>query len=154
MGEELPRVTIYSDGACEGNPGPGGWAALLKYGMTEKLVSGGETDTTNNRMELQAAIQSLQALKKPCQIDFYTDSQYLRKGITEWLSGWKARSWKRKEGELKNVDLWQALDRAVSLHKIAWHWTRGHAGNSGNERVDQAARAAAALERDRLKTKN
>jgi ribonuclease HI len=144
MVEELARVIIYSDGACEGNPGPGGWAALLQYGTTEKLLSGGEADTTNNRMELLAAIQALQALKRSCQIDFYTDSQYLRKGITEWLAGWKARGWKRKGGELKNVDLWQALDRAAGTHKIAWHWTRGHAGNSGNERVDQAARAAVA----------
>ena len=149
MVEELSHVTIYSDGACEGNPGPGGWAALLQYRTREKLLSGGEADTTNNRMELLAAIQALQALKRPCQVDFYTDSQYLRKGITEWLPGWKARGWKRKDGELKNVDLWQALDRAAGLHKIAWHWTRGHAGNSGNERVDMAARAAAAGEKKR-----
>lgn len=148
MPEEYPRVVIHSDGACRGNPGPGGWAALLRFNHAEKILSGGERETTNNRMELTAAIQALQALKKSCQVEFFTDSEYLRKGITEWLPGWKARQWKRKGGELKNVDLWKALDSAVSPHRITWHWLKGHAGQVENERVDEEARKQI----DRLKS--
>lgn len=139
---ELPHVTIYSDGACSGNPGPGGWAALLIFGERTRELNGGEAHTTNNRMELTAALQALQALKRPCQVDFYTDSSYLKKGITEWLPGWRSRGWKRKEGALANKELWQALDQAVRQHQITWHWVRGHAGNRFNERVDSLARQA------------
>jgi len=137
---QLPKVTIYTDGACSGNPGPGGWAALLLYKNREKELKGSETDTTNNRMELTAAVQALKALTKPCQVDFYTDSEYLRRGITEWLDGWKARNWRRKKGQLKNIDLWKALDTALQNHEINWHWVRGHAGDRFNERVDRLAR--------------
>ena len=137
-----PRVVIYTDGACEPNPGPGGWAALLRFGDREKLLSGNNSDTTNNRMELTAAVQALQALNRPCQIDLFTDSEYLRNGITEWLPGWKKRGWKRKGGALANQDLWQALDATLSEHDITWHWVRGHAGNRDNQRVDYLARQA------------
>ena len=137
---QLPKVTIFTDGACSGNPGPGGWAALLLYKNREKELKGSETDTTNNRMELTAAVQALKALTKPCQVDFYTDSEYLRRGITEWLDGWKARNWRRKKGQLKNIDLWKALDTALQNHEINWHWVRGHAGDRFNERVDRLAR--------------
>lgn len=142
MTPDLPRVIIYTDGACEGNPGPGGWAASLNYGGAVKEISGGEKDTTNNRMELTAALRALEALKQPCKVDLYTDSEYLKRGVTEWLAGWKARQWKRKEGPLKNADLWMALDSALSKHKINWHWVRGHAGQAVNERVDLLARTA------------
>ncbi|MDH3942659.1 MAG: ribonuclease HI [Anaerolineae bacterium] len=135
-------VTIYTDGSCEPNPGPGGWGALLRFGGREKVLSGSHPDTTNNRMELTAAIEALKHLKRPSQIDFYTDSEYLRRGITEWLDGWRARQWKRKGGKLKNVDLWQALDAAIREHQIEWHWVRGHAGNPDNQRVDAIARGA------------
>ncbi|HSQ27295.1 MAG TPA: ribonuclease HI [Anaerolineales bacterium] len=135
-------VIIYSDGACEGNPGPGGWAALLQSGEHKKEISGNEAQTTNNRMELTAALRALQVLKRPCKVDFYTDSEYLRRGITEWLDGWRARNWRRKGGELANVDLWKALDAAIQPHQINWHWVRGHAGNSHNERVDRLAKQA------------
>lgn len=139
---DLPRVTIYSDGACIPNPGPGGWAVLLRSGENEKVLTGSEAYTTNNRMELMAALQGLQSLNQPCQVDFYTDSQYLHLGIDEWLPRWRARNWKRKAGELANVDLWQALDSAIRRHEIHWHWVRGHAGNQDNERVDRLARQA------------
>ena len=139
---DLPRVTIYSDGACLPNPGPGGWAVLLRSGKNEKVLTGSEVQTTNNRMELIAALQGLQALKQPCEVDFYTDSQYLHHGIDEWLPRWRARNWKRKDGALANVDLWQALDSAIQRHVIHWHWVRGHAGNQDNERVDRLARLA------------
>lgn len=135
-------VIIYSDGACEGNPGPGGWAALLQSGERKKEISGYEAQTTNNRMELTAALRALQALKRPCKVEFYTDSEYLRRGITEWLAGWRARNWRRKGGELANVDLWKALDVAIRPHQINWHWVRGHAGNSHNEHVDRLAKQA------------
>jgi ribonuclease HI len=137
---ELPPVTIYSDGACEPNPGPGGWAALLIFGKHEKELCGSEGDTTNNRMELTAAVHGLAALKEPCQVDFYTDSEYLRRGITEWLPDWRRRGWKRKGGKLANVDLWQELEASLREHKISWHWIRGHSGNRYNERVDMLAR--------------
>lgn len=137
-----PEVTIYTDGACRGNPGPGGWGALLRYGNHEKELSGGAIDTTNNRMELQAAYEALRALEEPCRVTLYTDSEYLKKGITEWLPNWKRRNWQRKGGKLANVDLWMKLDEEVERHEIHWRWVRGHAGNIYNERVDQLARKA------------
>lgn len=137
---DLPHVTIYTDGACDPNPGPGGWAAILRYGETEKALTGSEPETTNNRMELTAALRALQALKQPCSVDLYTDSEYLKRGITEWLPGWRARAWRRKGGALKNIDLWQALDAAMAPHQIQWRWVRGHAGHPQNERVDRLAR--------------
>lgn len=139
---ELPQVTIYTDGACDPNPGPGGWAALLIAKGKERMISGSETDTTNNRMELTAAIKALNTLKVRSQIEFYTDSEYLKKGITEWMSTWRARNWRRKGGKLANVDLWQALDEAIQEHQIHWHWVRGHSGDRYNQRVDLLARNA------------
>lgn len=136
------RVQIYTDGSCEPNPGPGGWAALLRYGGEEKILSGNHADTTNNRMELTAAVEALNQLKRKSEIDFYTDSEYLRRGVTEWLEGWRARQWKRKSGKLMNVDLWQALDAAIQRHEIDWHWVRAHNGNRDNQRVDHLARQA------------
>lgn len=140
---KLPHIEIHTDGACSGNPGPGGWGALLRYGATEKELSGGEKLTTNNRMELLAAICALESLSKPCSIDLYTDSQYVQKGITEWLSNWIKRGWKNAKGEpVKNQDLWQRLSAASKLHKVSWHWVKGHAGHVDNERVDGLARLA------------
>ena len=139
---DLPHITIYTDGSCDVNPGPGGWAALLRYKGREKVLSGGEPDSTNNRMELTAAVEALNALSKPSQVNLYTDSEYLRRGITEWLDNWKSRNWKRKGGKLANVDLWQSLDKAVQPHEIEWHWVKGHAGNRDNARVDRLARDA------------
>lgn len=139
---DLLRVTIYTDGACEPNPGSGGWAALLRFGRHEKELSGADPDTTNNRMELTAAVQALGALTQPCHVDFYTDSEYLRRGITEWLPDWRQRGWKRKGGKLANIDLWQALEAALEEHDISWHWVRGHAGDRYNQRVDSLARKA------------
>jgi ribonuclease HI len=136
----LPQVTIYTDGACEPNPGPGGWAALLRSGPHEKEIGGSEPHTTNNRMELTAALEALRTLKQPCQVTLYTDSEYLKRGITEWLPGWRRRGWKRKGGELANQDLWQELDRILRTHQVEWRWVRGHAGHVENERVDQRAR--------------
>lgn len=138
----LNQIEIYTDGACKGNPGPGGWGVLLKSGGTEKELFGGELETTNNRMELTAVIQALAALKRPCHVILHADSQYVLKGITEWLSGWKARGWKTAARQpVKNVDLWQQLDAAVasSGHKIDWRWVRGHNGDPGNERADELA---------------
>ncbi len=139
---DLPSVTIYTDGACDPNPGPGGWAVLLRYNRHEKVLTGSEPETTNNRMELTAAVQALQALDRPCRVNFYTDSEYLKKGITEWMPRWRARRWRRKGGALANVDLWQALDAAAQGHQIEWHWVRGHAGDQDNQRVDYLARRA------------
>jgi ribonuclease HI len=139
---DLPRVTVYTDGACEPNPGPGGWAALLIFDEHEKVLSGSEPHTTNNRMELTAAVQALQALSKRARVDIYTDSEYLRRGITEWLPDWRRRGWKRKTGKLANIDLWQALETALSEHELHWHWVRGHAGDRLNQRVDGLARKA------------
>lgn len=136
------RVTIYTDGCCDPNPGPGGWAALLRLGAHEKTISGAELETTNNRMELMAAIEALRLLKRPCRVDLFTDSQYLRRGLTEWLPAWRRRGWKRKDGALANKDLWQTLDQLAQQHEISWHWVRGHAGNRDNERVDWLARQA------------
>ena len=135
-------VTIYTDGACKGNPGPGGWGVLLRSGAAEKELCGGERETTNNRMELTAVIEGLEALKRPCRVSLYLDSQYVRKGITEWMAGWKARGWKTAAKEpVKNQDLWQRLDELVRTrgHQIEWHWVRGHAGDPGNERADALA---------------
>lgn len=138
----LPHVTIYTDGACDPNPGPGGWAALLRSKDQEKILTGSHPDTTNNRMELTAAIEALNALNRPCRIDFYTDSNYLKRGITEWMPRWQARNWRRKGGKLANVDLWKALEQAIRQHAITWHWVKGHAGDRDNQRVDQLARKA------------
>ena len=138
----LPHVIIYTDGACVPNPGPGGWAALLRFSTYEKALTGSAPDTTNNRMELTAAVEALKALNRACQVEIYTDSEYLKRGITEWLPSWRRRGWKRKGGALANADLWQALEAALSRHTVTWHWVRGHAGNSHNERVDRLANAA------------
>lgn len=133
-------VEIYTDGACKGNPGPGGWGAVLVSGDHEKELFGGESPTTNNRMELMAVIEALRALKRPCNINIYTDSQYVQKGISEWITGWKARGWKTADKKpVKNADLWQMLDEARQPHTIQWHWVRGHAGHPGNERADRLA---------------
>ena len=140
---DLPAVTIYTDGACDPNPGPGGWAALLRFASHEKVLSGAEPETTNNRMELTAALQALQALNRPCRVELFTDSEYLKKGITEWLPRWKAHDWRRKGGALANRDLWQALDAALGQHQVSWHWVQGHAGDRDNQRVDLLARQAA-----------
>lgn len=139
---EKPLVTIYTDGACRGNPGPGGWAAILRYGKHEKAISGGEKDTTNNRMELRAALEALRSLTEPCRVVLYTDSEYLKKGITLWLPGWKKRNWRRKGGKLANVDLWMKLDEEMARHEVRWRWVKAHAGNTYNERVDKLAREA------------
>ena len=135
-------VIIYTDGACKGNPGPGGWGALLSQGSHEKEIFGGELGTTNNRMELTAVIEALTSLTRPCQVTLYLDSEYVRKGITEWIRGWKARGWKTAaKAPVKNVDLWQRLDVLVasSGHKIDWRWVKGHSGDPGNERADALA---------------
>jgi ribonuclease HI len=138
----LTGVVIYTDGACDPNPGPGGWAALLLYADAEKVLTGAENPTTNNRMELTAAIKALQALKRPCAVTLYTDSEYLKRGITEWLPNWRRKGWRRKGGALANVELWQALDAALQGQQVEWRWVRGHAGDALNERVDRLARQA------------
>ena len=136
----MEKVEIYTDGACKGNPGRGGWGALLIAGPHRKEMFGGELNTTNNRMELKAVIEALSALKRPCEVIVHTDSQYVQKGISEWIHGWKARGWKTASKEpVKNVDLWQALDVARSTHQIEWRWVKGHAGHDGNERADTLA---------------
>ena len=138
----MNRVIIYTDGACKGNPGPGGWGVFLQSSSSEKELWGGEPETTNNRMELTAVIEALKALKRPCDVLLYLDSEYVRKGITEWLPGWKARGWKTAAKQpVKNVDLWQALDALVQSggHRIDWRWVKGHAGDPGNERADMLA---------------
>ena len=135
-----PQVVIHTDGACSGNPGPGGWGAVLHYGSTEKELWGGELATTNNRMELMAAIQALEALKRPCRIELHTDSKYVQQGIKEWIHGWKARGWKTAAKQpVKNIDLWKRLDEAVKPHEIDWVWVKGHSGHDGNERADALA---------------
>ena len=134
------RGRIYTDGACKGNPGPGGWGALVQLDGRETELCGGEPDTTNNRMELTAVIRALEALKRPCEIDVYTDSQYVQKGISEWIVSWKRRGWKTADKKpVKNVDLWLELDRLAGGHAIRWHWVKGHAGHAENERADQLA---------------
>lgn len=136
----MQQVEVFSDGACRGNPGPGGWGALLRFGETEKELCGGELETTNNRMELLAAIRALEALKRPCRVAITTDSQYVRKGMTEWLQGWKARNWKTAARKpVRNQDLWQRLDELVGRHQVEWHWVRGHSGHAENERADALA---------------
>ena len=136
----MSKVEIYTDGACRGNPGPGGWGALLLSAGKERTVCGGEPGTTNNRMELTAAIESLNALKHACEVVLYTDSTYVQKGISEWLPNWKSRGWKTAARKpVKNADLWQALDEAAGRHQVEWRWVKGHAGNDGNERADQLA---------------
>jgi len=135
------RVTIHTDGACSGNPGPGGWGAILQFGEHTRELSGGEAQTTNNRMELTAAIEALNALKRPCTVDLYTDSVYVRDGITKWMFNWKRNNWRTSDRKpVKNAELWQALDEAQKRHKISWHWVKGHAGHPENERADELAR--------------
>lgn len=137
-------VEIHSDGACLGNPGPGGWACLLRHEKKERELAGSEILTTNNRMELMAAIQGLEALKSPCDVSLYSDSQYVLKGIKEWLPNWIKRGWKNSAGEpVKNQDLWQRLQQAASMHQVSWHWVKGHNGHPDNERVDELAREQA-----------
>ena len=139
------RVVIYTDGACKRNPGPGGWGAWLSSGEFERELSGGEALTTNNRMELTAVIEALTALKRSCQVDVFTDSQYVRQGITQWIHNWKARGWTTSnKSPVKNADLWRQLDEAARRHQVAWHWVRGHTGDAGNEKADALANAGAA----------
>ncbi|HKY87663.1 MAG TPA: ribonuclease HI [Pseudorhodoplanes sp.] len=146
-----PAVVIYTDGACSGNPGPGGWGAILSFAGKEKELKGGEPHTTNNRMELMAAISALEALTKPCDVDLHTDSQYVRNGISTWINTWKKNGWKTADKKpVKNVDLWQKLDAALAQHKVRWHWVKGHAGHPMNERADQLARDAIDELRDRV----
>ena len=136
-----PKVVIYTDGACSGNPGPGGWGAILFYGEKKKELKGGDLATTNNRMELMAAIQALEALTKPCHVELHTDSQYVQKGIHEWIHSWKRRGWRTADGKpVKNDDLWKRLDEARARHKVDWRWIKGHAGHEFNERADELAR--------------
>lgn len=143
----MKKVCIYTDGACSGNPGPGGWAAILSCMGREKELSGGERETTNNRMELRAVIEALSALKEPCEVELWTDSQYIARAINEgWLAGWKRRGWRRKEGELKNPELWQRLDALLGEHRVTVNWLRGHDGQEQNERCD----ALAVAERDKF----
>ena len=134
-------VVIHTDGACSGNPGPGGWGVIMRYGGHEKTLSGGEANTTNNRMELMAAIMALETLKRPSRVALHTDSVYLRDGITRWIHGWKRNGWKTAEKKpVKNAELWLRLDEALKRHSIEWHWVKGHAGHDGNERADELAR--------------
>jgi ribonuclease HI len=136
----VTRVEVYTDGACRGNPGPGGWGALLVSGQHRRELWGGEPATTNNRMEMTAAIEALAALKRRCQVDLYTDSQYVRNGITEWLPQWKQRGWKTADRKpVKNADLWRRLESEMARHEVRWHWVKGHAGHAGNERADELA---------------
>ena len=146
----MKQVTIYTDGACSGNPGPGGWGAILLYKDTIRELSGGEEHTTNNRMELLGVISALSALKEPCEIELYTDSQYIANAINKgWLSGWKAKNWKRKDGELKNIDLWQELDKLLITHAVIFNWVKGHADNQYNNRCDELA----VIQRDKFSGK-
>jgi ribonuclease HI len=136
----LNQVQAFTDGACRGNPGPGGWGAILRYGRHEKEIWGGEYETTNNRMELTAAIEALRALNRRCRVDLYTDSQYVRMGITEWLANWKKKNWKNASRKpVKNQDLWRALDEESARHEVHWHWVKGHSGHPENERADALA---------------
>ncbi|HLB57309.1 MAG TPA: ribonuclease HI [Gammaproteobacteria bacterium] len=139
----MKKIIIFTDGACRGNPGPGGWGALLRYGKHEKTLLGAESHTTNNRMELMAAIKALTSLREPCSIELHTDSQYVQKGITEWLPQWKKRHWKKADNKpVKNADLWEELDRETHRHKIVWYWVKGHNGHIENELVDALANQA------------
>ena len=136
-----PHVVVHTDGACSGNPGPGGWGAILAFGDHQRELKGGEPHTTNNRMELMAAISALEALTRPCVVDIHTDSQYLRDGIMKWIKNWKRKGWRTADNKpVKNVDLWQRLEAALERHQVRWHWVRGHAGDALNERADQLAR--------------
>ena len=136
-------VEIFTDGACSGNPGPGGWGAILRFGTVEKELNGSEEQTTNNRMELMAAIRAIEAVKRPCEIHLHTDSEYLRQGITTWIHSWKKRGWKTADKKpVKNVDLWQRLEAAIETHHVKWHWVKGHSGHAENERADELARLA------------
>lgn len=138
---DTKRISVWTDGACSGNPGPGGWGALLTWNSHTKELKGGASETTNNRMELTAAIEALESLKRSSEIDIYTDSQYVRGGITAWIEGWKKNGWKTSNRKpVKNIDLWQRLDDLKAQHDINWHWVRGHAGTDGNERADELAR--------------
>ena len=142
MSESGERVEIFTDGACSGNPGPGGWGAILRYRGQEKELKGGEPDTTNNRMELLAAISALKALNRACAVDLYSDSNYMRDGITKWIFGWKKKGWRTADGKpVKNVELWQQLEAEKGRHDVTFHWVRGHAGHAENERADELARA-------------
>ena len=142
---DAASVEIFTDGACSGNPGPGGWGAILRYGAVEKELSGGEALTTNNRMEMMAAISALEALKRPSKVDLHTDSQYLRQGITQWIRGWKRNGWRTADRKpVKNAELWQRLEQALEPHETIWHWVKGHAGHPENERADALARAGMA----------
>jgi ribonuclease HI len=144
---ERQMVDVFTDGACLGNPGPGGWAALLRYGQVEKLISGAEPDTTNNRMELMGAIGALEALTRPCRVRITTDSQYVKQGIQQWVARWQANGWRTSDKKpVKNQDLWERLVKATAPHDVEWFWTRGHSGHEENERVDEAARIAAATQ--------
>ncbi len=146
---KLTIVDVYTDGACSGNPGPGGWGAILRHGGSEREILGGEADTTNNRMELMAAIQALEALTRPVTARVHTDSTYLKDGITKWMEQWKARGWRTAAKKpVKNVDLWQRLDAAAAGHDVSWHWVRGHSGHPENERADELARQGLAEARD------
>jgi ribonuclease HI len=140
----MKSVTIYSDGGCEPNPGPGGWAAILIYGQTRREISGACPATTNNRMELTAAIEALKALKEPCEVEFHTDSEYVQKGMRDWLPCWKAKGWKRGKTPVKNLDLWKALDAEAGRHAVSWHWVKGHSFHPENERCDELAGQAIA----------
>lgn len=136
----MKRIEIFTDGACKGNPGPGGWGAILRMGEKEKELSGGEPETTNNRMEMTAVIRALEALKEPCHVSLYSDSKYVIDGITKWIHGWKQRGWKTSAKQpVLNIDLWQSLEAATARHRINWHWVKGHAGHPENERADQLA---------------
>ncbi|UXM96375.1 ribonuclease HI [Bartonella sp. HY329] len=141
----MKQIVIYTDGACSGNPGPGGWGALLQYNGHERELFGGEKETTNNRMEIMAAVEALNALKEPCKVDLFTDSVYVRDGISKWIEGWKRNGWQTSAKKpVKNMDLWQALDEARKRHDVVWHWVKGHAGHAENERVDALARQGVA----------
>lgn len=151
LAENAEHVDLFTDGACLGNPGPGGWGALLRFKGVEKELSGGEPETTNNRMELRAVIEGLRALSRPCRVLVTTDSQYVMKGMTEWIEGWKRKNWRTADKKpVKNADLWQALDECCAQHDVTWKWVRGHDGHAENERVDVLARTAAEAQRENL----
>lgn len=149
LSKTLSKIQMFTDGSCLQNPGPGGWAALLRHNRTEKMFSGGQAQTTNNQMELMAVIKGLEALTKPCAVELYTDSKYVLDGYTKWLSGWKSRNWKKSDKKpVLNKELWQQLDANAESHQIDWHWVKGHSGHDENERVDQLAR----LEAEKMKS--